>query len=216
MARKNKGHYRDEEWVDYANENVPAEKRQAMSEHLSTRCQPCAKAVKTWSHVREAAKREATYEAPGSAVQHVRNVFRLVAGEKKQRRLGDLPRLVFDSLWQPAMAGVRSSASTARQVLYRTKDVTIEMRIEPEQLSESLNVIGQISSVQSHGEGIPEVGVVVGGKANVIAEARTNRFGEFQCSFVPEEGLYIQFAVSEGKTLSIPLDSGAARQYRQN
>jgi len=209
MARK-KGaseHFATEEWADWANGQVPSERKESMQRHLNTGCKDCTSLLALWTRVGEAAQRESSYQPPESAVRHIRSAFAMLAESKRSRNAFEIPRLVFDSLWQPAMAGMRSSStSTPRQVLYRAGDFALEMRIEPQLGSERVNIAGQVSTAVAPGEGIAKVPVVVSGTKGMLAEASTNEFGEFHLAVVPESGLRLSLDVPNGRKVSIPLE----------
>src|SRR5258707_2930325 len=101
-------HFSSEEWIDFVNGGLPTQQSQPMQRHLETGCQRCSKLFETWNLVSQTAKREADYEVPESALRHVQNAFDIAAEPKGESRPFEIPRLVFDSLWQPALAGVRS------------------------------------------------------------------------------------------------------------
>jgi len=217
MAKKDKQtkHFATEEWADLANGQVTGERKEAMQRHLSSGCKECASSLALWTRIGEAAKRESSYEPPESAVRHVRSAFAMLAEPKKTRKAFEIPRLVFDSLWQPALAGVRTSAATPRQVLYRAGDCAVEMRIEPELGSDRVNIAGQVSSAGPQGEGIADVPVVISGPKGMLAETSTNRFGEFHVAVEPEGGLRLSLDVPSGRKVSIPLEgAGVATSFR--
>ena len=107
------------------------------------------------------------------------------------------------------------SASTPRQVIYRAGNIVIEMQLEPVPNTEKINVAGQVSRDEKQGQGLAEILVVVSTPKGSLAEASTNRFGEFQLCFVPEESMRISFGVADGKDLSIPLDGTGVRIFHQ-
>jgi hypothetical protein len=53
--------------------------------------------------------------------------------------------------------------------------------------------------------------VVISGNKGKVASTSTNRFGEFQLTFVPEEGLQISFGVFGNEEVSIPLGGSGVR-----
>src|SRR5262249_30554877 len=139
----------------------------------------------------------------------------MLAEKKPSRKAFEIPKLVFDSLWQPAMAGVRSTLSAPPQGLYRAGNFAIEKRIEPEPNSERVNNAGQVSKAGPQGEGLVSIPVVVSSPDGKVLDTRTNDFGEFQVAIVPCTGLYISFEVEKERELSIPLESaGIATFYR--
>jgi hypothetical protein len=123
----------------------------------------------------------------------------------------DIPRLVFDSLWQPVRAGVRSRSGKPRRVTYRAAKITIEMQFEAVPNSELVNVMGQIFDNSRPGEDLTGIAVAIDGTQGKIAEVSTNQFGEFHLAFVPEGDLRISFAIRRGKEVSIPLEGATDR-----
>jgi anti-sigma factor RsiW len=199
-----KKHFAAEEWVDFVNGQASPDQTQAMQRHLAD-CAPCSKTADLWQQVRQTAARESGYQAPESAVRHVRNAFVMAQPLGSKRRF-EIPRLVFDSLWQPAAAGVRSGHKAPKRLIYRAGEITIEMQIEPEPHSERMNIAGQVSSAAEQGEGLAEIRVAVTSAKGKLAEVATNRFGEFQLGFVPETGARISFGVVGNYELTVPLD----------
>jgi hypothetical protein len=205
MAGADQKHFVTGEWVDFVRAALSPERAREMQKHLDSGCGRCLKMVELWQHVRETAKRQSEYDVPESVVRHVRNAFAMTQALKSARRF-EIPRLVFDSLWRPAAAGVRSAASTLRQVMYKAGDVAIEMQLEPVLHTERTNITGQMSNTARQGEGMANVPVAIASPNETIATISTNRFGEFQLGFVPEPNLRLSFGVVNGKELFIPLD----------
>ena len=215
MAGTEKKHYAAEAWVDFVNGQISTEQKAAMQTHLDVDCESCSQAFQHWQRVSQAAQRESEYEAPESAVTHVRNAFVLAQPPKAQGRL-EIPRLVLDSLWRPAVAGVRSAPTVPRQVVYRAGEVLVEMQLEPVPHTDGVNIAGQLSRSGGQDDGLAGVRVIVSTPKAALAHASTNRFGEFQLSFVPEKDLRISFGVVDGKELSIPLDGTGIRIFHRN
>jgi hypothetical protein len=210
----NDKHFGNEDWADFANGQVHGERKEAMQRHLTAGCKACSNALALWTRVSETARRESAFQPPDSALRHVRAAFSMLA-EKKHRKAFEVPKLVFDSLWQPAMAGVRSTLSAPRQVLYRAGDFAVEMRIEPEPNSERVNIAGQVSKANPQTQGLVKIPVIVSSPKGKLSDTRTNDFGEFQIAVVPSAGLCISFEVEKEREVSIPLESaGIATFYR--
>lgn len=208
-------HFASEEWVDFVNKQRSPQQIASMQDHLETGCEPCLKLFNTWSLVRDAAKREGDIQVPESAVQHVLNAFAVAAEPKKTSSIPEIPRLVFDSLWQPALAGVRSGAAAPRHLLYRAGEVSIELVVELEPPSERVHIAGQDSTTASPQPGCAQVSIVLHTGNQKVVEAATNRLGEFQLGFVPQEGLRISFGSLAGRELTIPLDGIGTRTFLQ-
>jgi hypothetical protein len=216
MAKKSNAHFSAEGWVDFAMQQVSEERLEAMKHHLSTGCAECSDLAHLWTRVAQVSRRESGHEPPATAVRHVRDAFAIMAEAERSKRALTIPRLVFDTLWQPALAGVRSTQSTPRQVLYRAGEVSIEMLLEREPRSERVNVAGQISTAALQGEGIAGMLVTVICHRGLLTSTSTNQFGEFHIAFVPEAGLRISFGAAHEKELSIPLDGTGLRLFYRN
>ena len=212
MAGTKQKHFVTEEWVDFVNGVLSPERTRDMQKHLDSGCRRCLKELELWHRVRQTARREPEQEVPESAVRHVRSAFAMTQSFKGARRF-EIPRLVFDSLWRPAAAGVRSATSTVRRVIYKAGDVAIEMQLEPMPHTERTHITGQMSNTAQFGEGMPNVPVAVTSPKATVATAATNRLGEFQLGFVPEPSLRISFGVVDGKELSIPLDGVGVEMF---
>jgi hypothetical protein len=209
-----KQHFATEECVDLVNGKLSVERMQLMQSHLDANCEKCSKTIQFWQQVRQTAQREADYQVPESVVRHLRNAFIVAQPLAGQRRF-EIPRLIFDSLWRPAAAGVRAGSGGPRQMIFRAGEIAIEIQIQPEPQSDRVSIAGQVSDASQQSEGVAEIPVVLAGPNGKIAEASTNQFGEFHISYSPETGARISFTVAGQRDLSVPLDgSGAAIFYR--
>ena len=194
--------------MDFVMHQAPQSQTSAMKQHLDAGCKRCAGMANLWSRVAQVASRELSFEPPASAVEHVRQAFSVLA----ESRQAVIPRLAFDSVWQPALAGIRSGApGTSRHVIYAAGRLSIDMRLEPEPRSERINLAGQISIRSEQDRNFPPIPVVVSGKTGSLATTTTNSFGEFHLSFVPEQGLQITFAMADQDEIIVPLDSSGIR-----
>lgn len=215
MAKNDGKHFTAGEWVDFVNGQASPENMKAMQRHLNTSCENCKSIAGTWQRVREAAKRESDFMPPESAVRHIRSAFSVIAKPEAARKTFEIPRLVFDSLWQPVAVGVRSAVRAPRQVLYRAGKISVEMHVEPEPGSERLMITGQLSSAEGSDAllGIP---VVITGLLGKVAEVKTNRFGEFHLAFPAQRGLRISFGIGSDREIAIPLDGANVMIFERN
>lgn len=213
MKKRTTKHFSGEEWVDFVMEQASPTQKAEMRSHLDSGCEKCSELHALWTRVGEVAKRGAAQEPPDSAVRHVRGVFSMLAETQNAKRRVVIPRLVFDTLWQPALAGVRSSAPSPRQMIYKSKEISIEMHVEAENRSERINLTGQISIGSLEGQTLPPIPVVLSGKKGQVAATATNGFGEFHLAYTPEDNLRISFVVPGGEEIVIPVGGPGARIY---
>lgn len=214
MIKKDSRHYSTEELVNFVTLQATAEETASIRRHLDGGCKKCSAAQSMWSRVLQTASRQ-TLLPPASAIQHVRQAFAIVAETQRPKRAALIPRLVFDSAWQPAMVGVRSGGDTPQRVLYKTRSVSIEMHLEPVPRSEQVNIAGQVTLAEQ-AETLPPIAVLLSGRKGKLASTSTNDFGEFNLAFVPEEGLRISFAMADSEELLVPLDGSGLRIFYRN
>ena len=204
MKKEQAKHYSSEEWVDFIMEQTPQEQRAKMQVHLNSGCRPCAQSVSLWTRVSQMAGRERSLVPHDSAVQHIRAAFSKMVKAKQTERATVIPRIAFDSLWQPALAGVRSGSVGARKLVYKTRGITIEIHLENESKSERVNLTGQLSLASLQGETMPSFTVVVSSEEGILARTVSNGFGEFQLSYVPEADLQVSIEMAGGAIVVIP------------
>jgi len=162
-----------------------------------------------WAKVSEAAKRQAGVEVPERVVQHMRNAFAVLAQPKKKGLLFEVPRLIFDSLWQPVSVGVRSAAAAAaapRQFLYQAGHVVIDIRMETKPNTDQVWLDGQVMDSALKGKGLELVPVQIMSGLDKLVETNTNNFGEFHVEYKAAKSLRVSLGISEKKNIFIPLD----------
>ncbi len=172
-------HFSMEKWIDFARGVVGAQEKSAMQNHLESGCKKCSQAVSLWQRVHQAARQEPGFEPPQNIVRSIKGTF-VTHGPRPQRRSAPaIAKLLFDSAMSPAPVGVRSTAATARQLLFGVGTYRIDLRMEPQLDSDKVAVIGQVlhSSDPEEGLGALPVALVKGRK--VVAETITSQFGEF-------------------------------------
>src|SRR5271156_5968499 len=112
-AKKQNVHFSAEDWVNFTMQQASSERLEAMRQHLITGCDKCARLEHLWNRIALVAKRDSGHEPPASAVQHVRGAFAVMLEAEGSKRTRVIPRLIFDSLWQPALVGIRSALNSA-------------------------------------------------------------------------------------------------------
>jgi hypothetical protein len=207
-------HYRAQEWVDFVRGTVGKDQKAVMQTHLDSGCRRCQREAKTWQRVRETANRQMAAEPDDSVVRFVKGSFGISGKREPKHSRGFLAEVLFDSFREPLAAGVRSAASTSRQLLFGAGELRIDLRLEPQIDSENVSLIGQIldSTDPTKGPAAASVALLKGGK--VIAEASTNRFGEFQldCNLGAPLELRVKLPLRTEISISLidPIPSGGS------
>lgn len=115
----------------------------------------------------------------------------------------DLATLEFDSNREPIAAGMRSGQATARQLLYKSGSMCIDMRMEPTPGSESVVLIGQLLDSMDPGHGIGGVPVSVLSKGNTLSSKRTNEAGEFDFGLELSNDMQLVFGIGDSRTIVV-------------
>lgn len=193
-------HFSLEEWADFARNVVKGDQKAAMQTHLESGCKPCAKVLGTWTRVREAATREKAYQPPESAVRTVKGLGAIHIPAQTS-----FARLLFDSFSNPIAAGVRSTATVARQLLYGIGAYRIDLRLEPQMDSDKVSLVGQILNSADPAKHAAAVPVVLLKGRKVLAESHTNGFGEFHLQCDLDGRLQLRLTLPHGSEVRIPL-----------
>jgi hypothetical protein len=216
LSDHNMAHYSSQNWIDYVRNLVSPQDAAAMTNHLKSGCESCAKEKASWSKLAAFAKTEAQFEPP----EHVVNMAKaLVQAPKREKalRIREIAELVFDSFLSPQLAGVRSAAGVgSRQLLYRAGEVMIDVRFEANDESERFAVTGQVFRDQGSKVGMTRVPISLISGKNELARTSTNQFGEFYLEHESaDKNLQVSLEVNSEKDVFIPLDESIWRIARQ-
>src|ERR1700733_2301397 len=209
-------HYSSQNWIDYARNLVSPQDAAAMTNHLKSGCESCAKEKATGSKLAAFAKTEAEYEPPANIVNMAKALVQAPKLEKALR-LREIAELVFDSLLTPQLAGVPSVAGLgSRQLLYRAGEVMIDVRFEASDESERFALTGQVFRNQGSKVGMTRIPISLISGKNELARTSTNQFGEFYLEHdSADKNLQVSLEVNSEKDVFIPLDESIWRIARQ-
>jgi hypothetical protein len=192
-------HFSEASWADFARDLVSPDTRLAMEEHV-TSCAACRSSLRIWREVFSLAKNESQFTPPDDVLRVVKSQFLPASMPGKGRA-----RLVFDSLLQPAMAGVRGAASD-RQLLFETDEFYIDLRLEAARDAARARLVGQILNRGNDERAAGGTLVYLHEGRVPVASTTTNHFGEFQLEFETGSGLSIRIGSSKEQPIILPLD----------
>ncbi len=172
-------HFSMEKWVDFARDVLGAPDKAAMQKHLETGCKQCSKTLDLWKHVHQVAGHDRALQPPESAVRAMKGTFAIHGPRRDRPRSRSIATLLFDSALSPIQPGVRSSSSTARQLLFGVGTYRIDLRMEPQLDSDKVAVVGQVLQSTDPHEGLGALPVALVKGRKVVAETLTSPFGEF-------------------------------------
>jgi hypothetical protein len=198
-------HFASEAWADFARGTAAKEQEQLMQRHLDDGCGKCAEQAGLWRKVYAAAQRQKLAVPPESSVRTVKGMY-AIHGERTAKRVrGVIAGLLFDSFSAPLAAGVRSTGSSPRQLLYGAGDHRIDVRIEPQTDSDKVMLVGQIlDSAKPDGE-LGEVSIVLMKGRKAVTSTAANRFGEFHLECDMDSRLELRVKLPQGKEVSVAL-----------
>ncbi len=163
--------------------------------HLTT-CSHCAKELQTLRQAIGLMRNDDVDNAPASLIQSAKAMFRNRGANREPSRLARvLAALTFDSLTAKPAFGLRSGASTGRQLVYSTEMADIDLRLSPQ--SGEWEISGQIlGSSESQGN----VKLV---SDTFSASADLNELAEFGFQSVPG-GIYTMLVHLPELEIEIP------------
>ena len=172
-------HFSMEKWIDFARDVVGAPDKVAMQKHLESGCKQCSKTLELWKHVHQVARHDRSLEPPESAIRAMKGTFAIHGPRRQRSGSRSIAALLFDSALSPVQAGVRSSSSSARQLLFGVGTYRIDLRMEPQLDSDKVAVVGQVLHSTDPHEGLGALPVALIKGRKVVAETVTSQFGEF-------------------------------------
>jgi hypothetical protein len=200
-------HFSTQEWVDFVNQVLTSDQREAMQKHLATGCKHCAETVSMWQKVRETASAEASYQPSPDAVRMAKAAFAAsgLAQTKKESRA--LVEVLFDSFLQPAVAGARSVVVGTRQMLYRAGPYQVDIQIEPKPGSNRIVITGQLLALSNTEVVSRDIPVTLSNHRGHSVIASTNQFGEFSGEIENSGDLELSIPGDAGQPIVLSLRS---------
>jgi hypothetical protein len=107
---------------------------------------------------------------------------------------------------------MRSGHATARQLLYKSGSVCIDMRMQPTPGSESIVLIGQLLDSMSPGQGMGGVSVSLMSKGDTVSRKKTNDAGEFDFGLEPLRDVQLVFGIGDSRTIVVSVPEGGSNK----
>ncbi len=146
--------------------------------------------------------REHSCEPPAWAVRAVNASFAVSKLMLKPGKL-EIAKLLFDSALQPVAAGLRGTTAVARQLLYKSGSVCIDMRMQPKPGSDSVVPIGQLLDSAKPDHGISGIPVSLLSRGETVLRRKTNDVGEFDFGIAVLSQMQLVFGIGKGQTIVV-------------
>jgi len=199
-------HFGISQWVDFAHGFVAEADSRAMQSHLAEGCGECHEMVEFTGNLTSICRAIGEHAAPEWLVRNAKALFPAHAPAQSRRTMRIPVELIYDSFLAPAPAGLRASWQVGWQGLYRAGDCSLDLRIEPDLASSRAALIGQVNNHSEPDSKMENIPVVVKSGRMVVAETRSNRFGEFQVEYEQQSRLQLCVYLEDGgKRFQVPL-----------
>lgn len=134
-----------EQLVDYLDGKLTPAGAEQFAAHLAAGCAGCAENQAWYEGVRATAAGDDTVAPPAWVFKRAVRIFDTAQrAPRVAERIGQaIARLVFDSFARPQLAGVRSTETANRQLLYHAGDYSIDLQIAPASGAHG-DLIGQV------------------------------------------------------------------------
>ena len=196
-------HFSEQVWADFGRGFSGSDKARGVKAHLAAGCMNCKKTSRFWNRVQTMVRAEREYSAPENLVRLAKLEF--TAKQELQAEKWSLASVLFDSVSQPLLAGVRSSAAVARQVVYEAEGLTVDLRFDLLVPSGKISAVGQILDSHIAREPLTGAPVVVWTQnGQLVATATANAYGEFQLEFEAQDDLRLTARVGD-RRVRMPL-----------
>jgi hypothetical protein len=202
-------HYDYKDWMDFARGTLGETLKSEMQAHLAGGCAACSEEARAWNWMKEFGAQERLNEPPANAVRMAKSLFAGIS-QKPRTTMREFAELIFDTYAQPQVAGVRSTASGPRQLLYRAGTLMIDMRLQMND-TERFALMGQVVTSGEKKSAMRQLPVHLLSGTDELAHTATNQFGEFYLEHATGKDLQVSLEVSSERSVFIPLDESIWR-----
>ena len=198
-------HYGVSQWVDFARGLVADSDGLAMRSHADG-CPECRETSDFGRNLTGICRQMEENPVPEWVVRRAKAIFPVHAALVPKRAFRIPVTLIYDSLLTAEPTGLRASWQVGWQALYRAGGCSLDLRVEPESASTRVAVIGQISNHLIPENQMENVPILLKSGKSVVAETRSNRFGEFQMEYEQQGRLQLCVYLEDGsKCFQVPL-----------
>jgi hypothetical protein len=193
------------QWIDFAREIAPENEARQMREHLAHGCASCQELATFCDSLAEVCRGAAAHLAPEPAARCARAIFPAPIAKPSRRRLRLPIEMIYDSFLCPAPAGLRASWELGFQALYHAGDYSLDFRVEPGPPDGHPTIVGQIANRKTPEADMAGFAVCLKAGRAVVAQTRSNRFGEFQFEYEERKGLRLKVELENAQEVEVPL-----------
>jgi anti-sigma factor RsiW len=165
--------------IAYAAGELAPDEREPVSTHLGTTCSACEREVAAVAELRRIERSGELEDPPLTVLRRAERVPADARSRSLRSLAGRVAALVFDARRDPLPSGARSSATTARQSLFRALDYDIDVRVSATGAS-AARVSGQVLPGPDRPlDAVAGLEVALVGTDGSTLVAETSELGEF-------------------------------------
>lgn len=189
-----------ERLIDHLDGRLTGAELDRLSAHLATDCSACAETRNWYESLKAVMASDDSCEPPPWVLKRAIRMFEVErARPRLVERVGQkIAALLFDSLTRPAVAGVRSTETANRQLLYRAGDYSIDLQVAPSDQSHA-DLIGQIlKEGETAFQSVAGLALSLSRKDETVCSIVTNEMGEFKIKAIQQGEYDLNVVTPEG------------------
>jgi hypothetical protein len=189
-----------ERLIDYLDGRLTGTEADRHSAHLAADCHACAETRKWYVNLKTVVAADDSIEPPPWVLKRAIRMFETQrARPRLVERVGQkIAALLFDSLTRPAVAGVRSTETANRQLLYRAGDYSIDLQVAPSDQSRA-DLMGQVlKEGETAFQSVAGLALSLNRKGEDVCSVVTNEMGEFKIKAIQQGNYDLSVVTPEG------------------
>lgn len=170
--------------LNYVEDRLSAEDRSQVDAHLAEPCWQCARRLALLRTALRSMTGDRTVAPPEEVLKRA-----VDTGRQREARIERKPwlrvvaALRFDSQLQLSAAALRGGSAQARQMLFTTEQVDIDLQIKPGRADNDL--LGQMLSTDRAGEAVPAFVSLQNSTGTLLRATETDSLGQFTFRQIP-------------------------------
>ena len=181
-------HLNYETLLNYLESQTSAEERKEVEAHLGEPCQECVRRLELLKQVLQTASHDQTVAPPADILK---KAVEISSSHRNPSNGGFLASVIatlsFDSFLQLSPTATRGSSSRARQMLFTTEQVDIDLKIK--RGKEDHELLGQVLGTQNTEEAISAFVSLQSNNGQPLKATETDSQGQFTFREIPS-GMY--------------------------
>lgn len=179
-----------EQLIALAKDRLPAVEAESIRAHLDTGCEVCRQRLDELQAILAATTGRQLLTPPEWLIQQARNLFTWNKTKPRENGLERVPAiLLVDSFAQGPLIGFRSVGLMSRQMLYRAGHYDINLSLNYVERTHTIDIMGQPMPLRADLGRLAGADVELVKQASLAGATKSNEFGAFILSGVPE-GIY--------------------------